>query len=96
MGVRNPVAVEELSLSVGRWGNSLAVRLPAALAQALGIAEGSTLGVTRGADDSLRLRPLPAREPIDRVEWALRARAHLASMPRTESVIGEMRGDARY
>ena len=36
--------LNKLELSVGRWGNSLAVRLPAELARELGLREGSTPG----------------------------------------------------
>ncbi len=38
-------------MQVSRWGNSLAVRLPAALVQELGLKEG----------DEVELRPLDAR-----------------------------------
>ncbi|NZA02068.1 AbrB/MazE/SpoVT family DNA-binding domain-containing protein [Ottowia beijingensis] len=44
-------------MSVGRWGNSLAVRLPAELARELGLREGSTLQLARNADQSFTLSP---------------------------------------
>jgi antitoxin MazE len=85
-----------LELSVGRWGNSLAVRLPAELARELGLVEGSTVEVERQPDNSLRMVPPRARQPLSKAEWIKRAQEHLATMPRTPSVIREMRDNARY
>ena len=86
----------KLELSVGRWGNSLAVRLPAELARELGLREGSTLQLARNADQSFTLSARGARKPFDKAAWLAQARAHLASMPPSESVIREMRDGARY
>ncbi|MDF1486430.1 AbrB/MazE/SpoVT family DNA-binding domain-containing protein [Ramlibacter sp. H39-3-26] len=97
MGARDPAtAIDAIDLNVGRWGNSLAVRLPADLARELGIAEGSTLHVQRQKDNSLRLSAAPARKPLSQAEWLARAQKHLAAMPRTESVLRELRDGARY
>lgn len=86
----------KLELNVGRWGNSLAVRLPAELARALGLVEGSTVQLARNADQTYTLSARAARKPFDKAAWQARARAHLASMPPSESVIREMRDGARY
>jgi antitoxin MazE len=96
MGARDLTHTEALDLNVGRWGNSLAVRLPADLAKQLGIAEGSTLHVERQKDNSLRLSATAAKKPLDKAVWLVRAKKHLTTMPRTESVIREMRDGARY
>ena len=88
--------LNKLELSVGRWGNSLAVRLPAELARELGLREGSTLQLARNADQSFTLSARGARKPLDKAAWLAQARAHLASMPPSESVIREMRDGARY
>lgn len=88
--------LKEMELAVSRWGNSLAVRLPVALARELGITEGSTLHVARDGENNLRLSAGRKRQPLTKQEWISRAREHLASMPRTESVIREMRDGARY
>jgi hypothetical protein len=51
MGAFDPhLNIADLKLS--RWGNSLAVRLPAGLVESLGIAEGSELSVKRNADNA--------------------------------------------
>lgn len=88
--------LKRLELNVGRWGNSLAVRLPAELARELGVGEGSTLRLERNADHSYTLLTQHPRKPFDKAAWMAQARAHLASMPPTESVIREMRDGARY
>jgi antitoxin MazE len=96
MGGRDLSNTEALDLNVGRWGNSLAVRLPADLARQLGIVEGSTLHVARQNDNTLTVSAKPWKKPIDKAAWLARAKKHLATMPRTESVIREMRDGARY
>ncbi len=96
MGGRDLGNTEALDLNVGRWGNSLAVRLPADLARQLGICEGSTLHVARQKDNTLTVSTKPGKKPLDKAAWLVRAKKHLATMPRTESVIREMRDSARY
>ena len=96
MGARELQTGEALDLNVGRWGNSLAVRLPAELARSLGITEGATLHVARNKDNTLTVSALRPRKPFDKAKWLEEARQHLASMPPTESVIREMRDGARY
>ncbi|MDO5625436.1 MAG: AbrB/MazE/SpoVT family DNA-binding domain-containing protein [Pseudomonadota bacterium] len=88
--------LNKLELSVGRWGNSLAVRLPAELARQLGVGEGGTLQVERNADQSFTLSARSQRKPFDKATWQAQMQAHLASMPPSESVIREMRDGARY
>lgn len=85
-----------LDLNVGRWGNSLAVRLPADLARQLGIGEGSTLHVARNKDNTLTVSADPVKKPFDKAKWMAQARKHLATMPSSPSVIREMREGARY
>ena len=96
MGKRDLTDIGALDLNVGRWGNSLAVRLPIELARQLGIAEGSTLHATREKDNSLRLSATSVKKPMTQAEWLISAKKHLATMPRSESVIREMRDGARY
>jgi antitoxin MazE len=82
-----------VELVVSRWGNSLAVRLPAASARRIGVDEGDKLIAEVSADGRLIL----AREarPVDAA--ALRSlRRNLARQPETASVVARMRGRARY
>lgn len=96
MGSRDLTNTTALDLNVGRWGNSLAVRLPAELARQLGIAEGSTLQVARNDDNTLTISAKQAKKPFDKAKWAAQARKHLAAMPPSPSVMREMRDAARY
>ncbi len=95
MGAYNPT-LNTADLRLSRWGNSLAVRLPAGLIESLGLGEGCELSLTRNADDSLTLAPKRTQKPFDKVKWMEEARKHLATMPKTKSVIREMRDAARY
>lgn len=96
MGKRDLTGIDAMDLNVGRWGNSLAVRLPIELARQLGIEEGSTLHVERNLDNTLTVSPRQAKKVFDQAKWLQQARQHLATMPSSESVIREMRDDARY
>ena len=82
-------------LPVGRWGNSLAVRIPSRLAQELGVREG----------DSLRAKVLgparigvqgPARPRMSMAEFIARIDALHRKIPVTQPVVEQMRRDARY
>ncbi len=90
------VNLNTADLKLSRWGNSLAVRLPAGLVESLGIAEGSELSVKRNADNSVTLIPKTTSKQFDKAKWMREARRHLATMPSSRSVIREMRDAARY
>ena len=70
-----------MELTIAKWGNSLAVRLPSRLARAAHLAEGATVAVT-AVDGTLVLTPLrrryklaelladwPEADPADEVDW---------------------------
>ena len=44
-------------MQVGKWGNSLAVRLPAALVEALDLKEGDEVEIRGGGSPQLPCRP---------------------------------------
>jgi antitoxin MazE len=92
----NDLPKEGLDLAVSRWGNSLAVRLPVALARELGVGEGDVLHVQSDAEGTWQLSATAPRAKLDKAEVMRRMREHLAKMPPTESVIREMRDSARY
>lgn len=96
MGARDLTKTDALDLNVGRWGNSLAVRLPADIARQLGVAEGGTLHVERNKDNTWTLSAKSAKKPFDKAQWMAQARKHLAAMPSSPSVMQEMREGARY
>ncbi len=50
-------------MQIAKWGNSLAVRLPADLVRELGLKEGDQIDLQR-ADDVMIVRRLPRAEDI--------------------------------
>ena len=50
-------------MQVAKWGNSLAVRLPAALVRELGLREGDQIDLMK-ADDALAVRRLPRADEV--------------------------------
>jgi antitoxin MazE len=46
-----------MTTGVARWGNSLAVRIPRALAEQVNLAEGDTVRLEAGQGGSLIIRP---------------------------------------
>ncbi len=51
-------------MQVSKWGNSLAVRLPAKLVEELGLKEGDEVDVRRAADGALEVRKKPTAEEL--------------------------------
>ncbi len=86
----------KLELSVGRWGNSLAVRLPAELVRQLGVGEGDVLHLEAESAGVWQMSAKSARPRLDKQELLAFLQKHLESMPPTRSVIREMRDSARY
>jgi len=84
---------ERLGLVVSRWGNSLAVRLPAASAKQLGVAEGDTLVGEIAPDGRLVLGA--ASRAIGKAE-VHRMREFLARQKVTVPVVADMRRSTRY
>ena len=82
-----------LELTVSKWGNSLAVRLPAESAKQLGVGEGDTLiaEVTTGG----RLTLAPASRAINRVD-VRRLRQFVGRQKETSPVVADMRRGGRY
>ena len=63
-------------MQVGKWGKSLAVRLPASVVEALGLKEGDEVKI-EAADGALKVAPDRSRqEALDRLaalKWELPA-----------------------
>ncbi len=84
---------ERVGLVVAKWGNSLAVRLPAQSAKQLGVGEGDTL-IGEIAPDGRLILSAEARA-IGKVE-VRRMREFLARQKVTTPVVKDMRRSARY
>ena len=81
-----------LNLQISRWGNSLAVRIPADYVRQIGVKEGDRLSATVGADGALNLRPS---------HWSRKAFAQELArdskfIPMSTSVMEKLHEDARY
>ncbi len=63
-------------MQVSKWGNSLAVRLPAAVVEALGLKEGDNIEIH--AEDA---RTLGVRKPPERRELLARLRKFRGRLP---------------
>jgi antitoxin MazE len=81
-----------INLQIARWGNSLAMRLPAELVRRFGLRDGDSVEAQITADGALTIRP---------ANWSRRAfAAELAeardALPMSEAVVERMREGARY
>lgn len=81
-----------MDIQISKWGNSLAMRLPADLAKQLGVGEGDTLDAQITVDGTLALRPAH----WNRATFANELNEARQAMPVGTSVIEELRRGARY
>ncbi|MGH8681249.1 MAG: AbrB/MazE/SpoVT family DNA-binding domain-containing protein [Burkholderiales bacterium] len=82
-----------MELMVSKWGNSLAVRLPAESAKKIGVGEGDTLIAEVSPNGSLILAP--EGRAVGKAA-SRRLRQFLDRQQETKPVVGEMRRGARY
>ena len=82
-----------MELMVSKWGNSLAVRLPAESAKKIGVSEGDTLIAEVSADGRLVLAP--EGRAIGKAE-SRRLRQFVVRQRETAPVVRDMRRGARY
>jgi antitoxin MazE len=81
-----------MDLQVAKWGNSLALRIPAEYVRSIGIKEGDRLEASLTVDGGLTIRPAT----WDRVAF-LRSLAEVReAMPMGKSVMDEVRRGGRY
>lgn len=73
-----------MELQIGKWGNSLAVRLPAQLVKELGVSEGSLVNAEVLGDHMLRIEP--RQKPMDRSTFVAQLRALHQHMPATQAI----------
>ncbi len=81
-----------MHLQIAKWGNSLAVRIPADYVRQIGIKEGDRLEAQLGADGALNLRP--AR--WNRQAFAQELARDSQTLPMGTSVMEQLRDEARY
>ena len=93
MGDAMATKSSRMELMVSKWGNSLAVRLPAESAKKIGVGEGDTLIAEVSPDGRLMLAP--EGRVIDKA-GARRLRQFLGRQKETAPGVGDMRRGARY
>jgi len=82
-----------MKLQVAKWGNSLAVRLPAECTRAAGLREGDSVEAEVTPAGEITLTPA---KPFDKAAFLARTRKRRAAMPLTEATVERMRREARY
>ena len=82
-----------MELMVSKWGNSLAVRLPAESAKRIGVGEGDTLIAEVSADGRLVLAA--EGRAVGKAE-SRRLRQFIGRQKETAPVVRNMRREARY
>ena len=81
-----------MNLHIAKWGNSLAVRIPAEYVKAMGIREGDSLDATLTADGGISIRTAK----WDRKAFVCELAAMHGSAQMGTSVMDELRRGARY
>ena len=79
--------------AIRRWGNSMAVRLPAACLSQAGLREGDQVEISIGEDGRLTLEPM---QRLQRSALAEECRLLQIAMPQTPSVIEACRAEERW
>lgn len=81
-----------MNLHIAKWGNSLAVRIPAEYVRQIGLKDGDNVEASLTADGGLAIRPAK----WDRKAFALELAAMRDALPMGESVMDELRRGGRY
>lgn len=79
--------------NIARWGNSLAVRIPAECLRATGLTEGAPVEIRVAANGELRLAPVHA---FDKTRFLQSLKKLRRQMPESEPVVETLRASARY
>ena len=82
-----------MKLQVAKWGNSLAVRLPAECIRAAGLKEGDSVEAEIGLAGDITLKPT---QPFDKAGFLKRVRKLRAGMGMTSATVEAMRQQERY
>ncbi len=81
-----------MNLQVAKWGNSLAVRIPAEYVRSSGIKEGDSVSATLTVDGGLTIRPAK----WNRREFSRKLAAGREAMAMGKPVMDEVRRGGRY
>ncbi len=81
-----------MNLHVAKWGNSLALRIPAEYVRSLGVKEGDSLEANMTIDGGPAIRPAT----WDRKSFGRELSTARQSMPLGQSVMDEVRRGGHY
>jgi antitoxin MazE len=81
-----------MDMQIAKWGNSLALRIPAEIARRLGMREGDTVDAQLTVDGALTIRPAS----WSRAAFAAELEQAREAMPMGSSVVEELRRGVRY
>ena len=81
-----------MNIQISKWGNSLALRIPAAFIKEIQLKDGDRVEATLSSDGALVIRP----QKLDRKTLSKLARELRASMKMGTSVMDEVRSGGRY
>jgi len=81
-----------MHLQIAKWGNSLAMRLPADLVRRFGLRDGDSVEAQLTVDGALTIRPAG----WSRRSFATELAAVREALPMGRPVIEELRSEARY
>ena len=81
-----------INIQISKWGNSLAVRIPASFIKQIHLKDGDRVEAILSNDGSLVIRP----QKLDRKTIAKMAKELRDSMKMGKSVMDEVRAEARY
>nr|WP_302674768.1 AbrB/MazE/SpoVT family DNA-binding domain-containing protein [Trinickia violacea] len=79
-------------MQIAKWGNSLALRIPADYVRHVGLKEGDEVQANLTVDGGISIRAAK----WDRKAFAQELESTREAMPITESVMKELRHGARY
>ena len=81
-----------MNIQISKWGNSLALRIPATLIKQTQLKDGDKVEATLSKDGSLIIRP----QKLDRKAIAAQLKAFRDTLKMGKSVMDEVRSEARY
>jgi antitoxin MazE len=81
-----------MNIQISKWGNSLALRIPAEVVKQIHLKEGDKVEATLSMNGTLIIKP----QRLDRKTLAKMARELRDSMRMGKSVMDELRSEARY
>ena len=82
-----------MEIKIARWGNNLAVRLPASYARRAGLRAGDSVKAEVTASGELHLSP---RKPFDKAAFLRKVKTLHARLPPTEGVMAALRARERF